>query len=76
MDAKRLNVAISRPKKKRIVVGAASLFRLLPSDPDIFEQASIWKVLRFAYSDRELWVGETKEYLRLSCTAPFRKLTY
>lgn len=57
MDAKRLNVALSRPKKKLIVVGAANLFRLLPSDPDVFEQASLWKVLRFQYSDTLLRAG-------------------
>ncbi|MDI6872061.1 MAG: DEAD/DEAH box helicase [Bacillota bacterium] len=60
MDARRLNVALSRPRKKLIVVGSDLLFRLLPADQEVFEQVSIWKVLRFLYSTDQLWAGEVE----------------
>lgn len=60
MDANRLNVAISRPRRKLVVVGSTSLFRLLPSDPEVFEHASIWKVLRYVYGKHSLWTGNVK----------------
>jgi hypothetical protein len=58
LNPNRLNVALSRPRKKLIVVASATLFRVLVSDPDLFEQAALWKRLRYAFAGRLLWAGE------------------
>lgn len=58
LGVQRLNVAISRARKKLIVIAGASLFRLLPADVEIFRQASLWKLLRFGEHDALLWHGQ------------------
>jgi superfamily I DNA and/or RNA helicase len=58
LGVQRLNVAISRARKKLIVIAGASLFRLLPADVEIFRQASLWKLLRFGEHDAPLWQGQ------------------
>lgn len=45
LNLNRLNVAISRPRKKLIVVASQSVINLLTSDIDVFEQSLIWKRL-------------------------------
>jgi hypothetical protein len=53
----RLNVAISRPRRKLIVLAARSVFRLLTDDLDLFEHALLWKFLRYEHAGALLWEG-------------------
>ncbi|HEX6608249.1 MAG TPA: DEAD/DEAH box helicase, partial [Chloroflexia bacterium] len=53
----RLNVAISRPRRKLIVLAARNVFRLLTDDPDLFEHILLWKFLRYQHTDTLLWEG-------------------
>jgi len=57
LNLNRLNVALSRPRKKLVVVASRSVTRLLMSDLDVFDNAVIWKRLYFQYADRVLWRG-------------------
>ena len=57
LNLNRLNVALSRPRKKLIVVASQSVTRLLLSDLDVFDNAVIWKRLYFEYANRILWRG-------------------
>jgi hypothetical protein len=57
LNANRLNVALSRPKRKLIVLAGASLFRVLAADADVFEQAALWKRLRYTFCSVPLWSG-------------------
>ncbi|HWG90122.1 MAG TPA: C-terminal helicase domain-containing protein, partial [Candidatus Thermoplasmatota archaeon] len=57
LNPNRLNVALSRPRKKLIVVASRSVFRHLPRDPDLFESAGLWKRLRYQYAAEPLWQG-------------------
>ncbi len=50
LNLNRLNVAISRPRKKLIVIASQSVVDLLISDLDIFENAVIWKRLYYHYT--------------------------
>lgn len=50
LNLNRLNVAISRPRKKLIVVASRSVVDLLISDLEIFQQALIWKRLFHHYA--------------------------
>jgi len=53
----RLNVAISRPRRKLIVLAARSVFCLLTDDLDLFEHLLLWKFLRYHHTDTLLWEG-------------------
>lgn len=57
LDPNRLNVAISRPRKKLIVVASRSVVDLLTSDLEIFDNAMIWKRLYYQYAADTLWQG-------------------
>src|SRR5262249_31159669 len=50
LDPNRLNVAFSRPRKKLIVIGSTTIFRLVPPDMEVFEHALLWKRLRYDFS--------------------------
>jgi hypothetical protein len=58
LNPNRLTVALSRPKRKLVVLASATLFRVLASDPELFEQAALWKRLRFGFANVPLWCGE------------------
>ena len=58
LNLNRLNVALSRPRKKLIVVASQSVTRLLLSDLDVFENAVIWKRLYYQYANKVLWMGK------------------
>jgi hypothetical protein len=57
LDDRRLNVALSRPKRKLIVIASRALFRFLCADVPTFAHALIWKYLRYTYADSGLWTG-------------------
>lgn len=58
LNLNRLNVALSRPRKKLIVVASRSVIELLTSDLEVFENAMIWKRLYYQYASDLLWQGE------------------
>ena len=58
LNPNRLNVAISRPRKKLIVIGSTTIFRLVPPDMEVFESALLWKRLRYEFSADVLWEAE------------------
>jgi hypothetical protein len=58
LNPNRLNVALSRPRKKLIVIGSSTIFRLVPPDMQVFESALLWKRLRYEFSADVLWEGE------------------
>lgn len=55
LNLNRLNVAISRPRKKLIVIASRSVVDLLCSDLEIFENAVIWKRLFHHYTPDVLY---------------------
>ncbi len=54
----RLNVAMSRPRKKLVVIASQNLFHFLSDDIELFESAALWKLLRYRYARQELFSGE------------------
>jgi hypothetical protein len=58
LEPRRLTVAISRPKRKLIVVASRAVFDLIPQDLDAYERGSLWKRLRHETSARTLFEGE------------------
>lgn len=60
LNLNRLNVALSRPRKKLIVVASRSVIGLLTSDLEVFENAVIWKRLYYQYASDILWQGQAQ----------------
>jgi len=58
LEPRRFTVAVSRPKRKVIIVASRSVFDLVPSDLDAYERGSLWKRLRHEVEKRLLWQGE------------------
>ena len=63
LEPRRLTVAMSRPKRKLIVLASQALFTLMPSDLDAYERSALWKHLRHACASPPLWTGEYGGYL-------------
>jgi hypothetical protein len=62
LEPRRLTVAVSRPKRKLIVLASQALFTLMPADLDEYERGALWKQLRHACVSPPLWTGECGGY--------------
>ena len=60
LNPNRAVVALSRAKKKTIVVASRSVFSLHTLDEDIFQAACLWKNLRRVACPEVLWRGEVE----------------
>lgn len=58
LDPRRLNVALSRAKRKLILVAARSVFSIVTTDEEAFAHAQIWKQLLRRACTAPLWRGE------------------
>jgi len=65
LNPNRLNVALSRMKKKLIVIAPKTLFRLLPQDVDEYSNSIIWKGLysEVSASEPEQWSGSLGKFI-------------
>ncbi len=57
-DPRRLTVALSRAKKKMILVAARNVFNTFVTDEDLFENTLLWKRLLRRTCTVPLWSGE------------------
>jgi superfamily I DNA and/or RNA helicase len=60
LNPNRFTVAISRPRLKLVILASSSVLRLIPGDLEQFENAVLWKRLRFEYAREQLWSGEVQ----------------
>jgi hypothetical protein len=58
LDPRRFTVAISRPKRKVIVIASRAVFDIVPTDLDAYERGSLWKHLHHEADANILWQGE------------------
>ncbi|HEV2067983.1 MAG TPA: DEAD/DEAH box helicase, partial [Thermomicrobiales bacterium] len=58
LDPRRLTVALSRAKRKMVLVAARSVFELFSADEETFENAQLWKNLLRRTCTVPLWSGE------------------
>lgn len=59
MDPRRLTVALSRARRKVIVVAARSVFSIFSSDEETFENAQLWKNLLRRECTGLIWDGDS-----------------
>jgi superfamily I DNA and/or RNA helicase len=58
LDQRRLTVALSRAKKKLILVASQSIFQVFSPDERVFENAQMWKNLLRRTCTELLWEGD------------------
>lgn len=58
LDPRRLTVAISRPRRKLIVIAGRTVFDLMADDVDEYERSSLWKRLYHEARGNVLWEGK------------------
>jgi hypothetical protein len=58
LDPRRLTVAVSRAKRKMILVASAGIFSLFSPDEETFANALLWKNLLLRTCTKLLWEGE------------------
>ncbi|HVG29520.1 MAG TPA: AAA domain-containing protein [Pyrinomonadaceae bacterium] len=58
LEPRRLTVAVSRPRRKLVVVSSRAVFDLIPADLDEYERGALWKHLRHECAGATLWEGE------------------
>jgi hypothetical protein len=58
LDPRRLTVALSRARRKMILVASRSIFSLFSADEETFAHAQLWKNLLRRTCTEKLWEGE------------------
>ena len=58
LDPRRLTVAVSRAKRKMILVASRSIFSLFSPDEETYQNALLWKNLLLRTCPTLLWEGE------------------
>jgi hypothetical protein len=58
LDPRRLTVALSRAKRKMILVASRSIFSLFSTDEETFTNSLLWKNLLLRTCSTLLWEGE------------------
>src|SRR5262249_36429939 len=58
LDPRRLTVALSRAKRKLILVASRSVFSLFSPDEEVFANAQLWKDLLHRTCTVKLWEGD------------------
>jgi hypothetical protein len=61
LDPRRLTVALSRAKRKMVLVAARSVFELFSADEETFANSQLWKNLLRRTCTVPLWAGERGE---------------
>jgi hypothetical protein len=81
LNPNRLNVAMSRMKKKLVIVASQSVFEVTPPDADEFDQTLIWKRLYDALGvtadspATAVWNGQLDELCPAEIDIPTAKAT-
>ena len=67
LNLNRLNVAISRMKKKLVIIASRSIFEFLPQDAKDYDKALLWKgiaqTVGFTANGNPKWRGSLKDFL-------------
>jgi superfamily I DNA and/or RNA helicase len=58
LDPRRLTVALSRAKRKLVLVAARSIFEVFSADEEMFANAQLWKNLLRKTCTIPLWTGQ------------------
>jgi uncharacterized protein len=80
LDLKRINVAISRMKKKLIIVASRSIFEFMPQDAKDYDKALLWRgisqTVGFTANSKPLWKGDLAEFFGRSTSSQAKVEVY
>jgi uncharacterized protein len=67
LNLNRINVAISRMKRKLIIVASRSIFEFMPQDARDYDKAILWRgisqTVGFTADSKPIWTGGLSEFL-------------
>jgi uncharacterized protein len=67
LNMNRLNVAVSRMKKKLVIVASKSIFQFMPQDARDYDKALLWRgiaeTVGYTADSKPLWGGKLSEFL-------------
>ncbi len=67
LNMNRLNVAVSRMKKKLVIVASKSIFQFMPQDARDYDKALLWRgiaqTVGYTANAKPLWNGNLKDFL-------------
>jgi hypothetical protein len=67
LNLNRINVSISRMKKKLVIVASRSIFEFMPQDAKDYDKALLWRgisqTVGFTADSRPKWAGSLSEFL-------------
>jgi uncharacterized protein len=67
LNLNRINVAISRMKKKLVIVASRSIFEFMPQDAKDYDKALLWRgisqTVGFTADSKSQWAGTLSEFL-------------
>lgn len=73
LNLNRINVAISRMKKKLVIVASRSIFEFMPQDAKDYDKALLWRgisqTVGFTADSKPLWSGSLAEFLGQEASA-------
>ena len=68
LNLNRINVAISRMKKKLVIVASRSIFEFMPQDAQDYDKALLWRgiaeTVGFTADSKPHWAGNLSEFLQ------------
>jgi uncharacterized protein len=67
LNLNRINVAISRMKKKIVIIASRSIFEFMPQDAKDYDKALLWRgisqTVGFTADSKAQWTGDLSEFL-------------
>jgi superfamily I DNA and/or RNA helicase len=67
LNLNRINVAISRMKKKLVIIASRSIFEFMPQDAKDYDKALLWRgisqTVGFTADSKAQWTGDLSEFL-------------
>ena len=72
LNLNRINVAISRMKKKLVIIASRSIFEFMPQDAKDYDKALLWRgisqTVGFTADSKAQWTGNLSEFLGQAAT--------
>jgi hypothetical protein len=79
LNLNRINVAISRMKKKLVIIASRSIFEFMPQDAKDYDKALLWRgisqTVGFTADSKAQWTGALSEFLG-NATSPVKIEVY
>jgi hypothetical protein len=80
LNLNRINVAISRMKKKIIIVASRAIFEFMPTDARDYDKALLWRgiseTMNYTADSKPYWAGSLSQFLGKEKTVPVKVEVY